>query len=125
MAKKKNNDSTQSGEEIMKSVQEFFSEPEISEKAQLLAKSLQEVDDIKAEQKASADVFKSKLKAKETEISKLKDAINMGYEMVLRPCKMVKNFEKLQREYYLDNKLVHTEVFTAEDHQIKIDENAD
>lgn len=102
---------------VMRAVQEFLAEEEIAEKGKELSKFLQEFDDIKKEAKDSADEFKKKLKAKETEVAILKDAINLGYEMVQRECVMTLNRDKTIREYTIDGTLVDTEPMRAEDYQ--------
>lgn len=102
--------------EVNRQVQEFFAESEISEKGTKLATSLKELDDIRAEAKVSADEFKTQIKTKEAEVSKLKDAINQGYEMVVRTCLRTKNFEKGIAEFTIDGKIIDSEPLTPEDH---------
>lgn len=111
--------------EVHRTIKEEYSDAEITKKARQLSKAMREREEIKADAKAEADKFKEQVTAKETEIDHLAKAIDNGFEMVSRPCKMTLNFDEGIREYWFGGKVVDTEPLTAKDHQLEIDEAED
>jgi hypothetical protein len=72
-------------------VRRDYSEVEIREKGQAIAKFLQDQSRREAEKKLAADAFKGQIETVENTISELGKQIRLGYETVPTPCDVVLN----------------------------------
>jgi len=108
-------------QEVMRSVQIDFSPEEINKMAKQMSNVLTDIECIKLDAKEKASMYKNQQQAKEAEIANLRNHINLGYQMISKSCKLVRNYEKQVREYWFNDKLVETEPLTKDDYQQELD----
>lgn len=107
--------------EVMRSVQIFYTDDELMKMGKQVASNLGDIENLKNEAKEKASNYKNSIVAKETTVTTLRNSINQGYQMVMKKCKLVKNFENQKREYWLDGNVVEEEPLTKEDYQTELD----
>ena len=107
---------------VVRKVKVLFTEEEKIKMGESIAHELSLLDEIKERKKQVVAGLSQEVKDKETDISKLKDGINLGYEFKEKECELVKKFDTGMKEYWLDGEIIETEALTAMDHQLSIQE---
>ena len=100
-----------------------FSEIELGEKAQSLARNCSEKQQIEDDKKQITSEYKFKLDSKSAEINLLSTKITNKYEMRRVDALMQKDYEKSMKIYFdvITKKEIHREKFTADDYQLELD----
>ena len=107
---------------VVRKVKVLLTEEEKVKMGENLAHELSILDEIKERKKVVTAQLSKDVKDKESDISKLKDCINLGYEFKEKDCEMVKNFDTGLKEFWLDGEIIETEQLTAMDYQLNLQE---
>lgn len=107
---------------VVRKVKVLLTEEEKVKMGENLAHELSILEEIKERKKVITAQLSKDVKDKESDISKLKDCINLGYEFKEKDCEMVKNFDTGLKEFWLDGEIIETEQLTAMDYQLNLQE---
>jgi len=95
-----------------------FTTEEINARGNMLAQLEIDRDDLEDQRKNVNSDYQTKIKEKETQISKLAREINSGFEMRNETCEVVRNFDSRKKQIYHRGKLVKEEAMTTADYTL-------
>lgn len=97
-----------------------FTQEELLAKGKLLSSLLNDYDEIEDDFKQAKSEFKAKLDSKQAEINLTTTKVASGQEYRTDEVELEKDFDKCEKRYYYDGKLVDTIKMTASDYQTKL-----
>lgn len=101
--------------------QHFFTDDELKEKSQQLARACRDHAGIEDQKKSVMSDFKAKLDKISAEINHTSNHINSGFEMRYNTCDVEYAFDEGLKIYYHNGKKVGEEKMTPSDYQAKLD----
>ncbi len=107
--------------DVKKSIPIDFTDEELLKMSKQLGNALREIEELEADMKEKVSSYKNQILAHKTSVTTFKNQINLGYQMVQKDCKLIKNFETQRREYWYDGKIVETEALTERDYQLDLE----
>lgn len=97
-----------------------FSEQELLQKGKYLSSVINDYQSIEDDFKQAKSEFKAKLESKQAEINLTTTKVASGQEYRTDEVELEKDFDKCEKRYYYDGKLVDTQKMSAADFQVKL-----
>lgn len=115
---------TPKGMKVNEIIEFELTDKEKSEKAQIAAKLMGEADEASAEKAKAVKEWNATIKSKTNRVHELLAQIEKGMEPRETEVTLVKNYDKGDIEFWLDNKVVKSREMTHDERQMDIGEAA-